>query len=115
MAVSARESYLLRTWGISESEYNAILAEQDGGCGMCGRKGVTRSLHVEHDHKTLVIRGLACPACNSGLSKFRDNPEALKRAADFLENPPAVRVLGTRIAKNPPKRRRRRRRAKAKG
>ena len=79
---------------------------------MCGKKGVTRALHVEHDHKTQEIRGLACPSCNSGLSKFKDNPEFLARAASYLIDPPARRVLGERIAKNPPKRRRRRRRKK---
>lgn len=37
--------------------------------------------------------------CNGRLlTAARDNPETLRRAADYLENPPAISVLGRRYA-----------------
>ncbi len=31
------------------------------------------------------IRGLLCHDCNTGIGKFGDSPEALKKAIDYLE------------------------------
>lgn len=35
---------------ISEAEYNQALAEQGGGCKICGNPPGSVSLHVDHDH-----------------------------------------------------------------
>lgn len=112
--MGTRDYYLQRTWGITEDEYGAVLTFQGGGCVGCGRPGVTRSLHVEHDHKTLLLRAIACPSCNSALSKVRDRPEVLENLAAMLRDPPFPKVLGRQQkALNPPKKRRKRRRKKA--
>jgi hypothetical protein len=47
----ARDSRLRKKYGITLEEYNAMLAEQGGGCAGCGGVGKTRSLHVDHDHQ----------------------------------------------------------------
>jgi len=74
-------------YGITKDEYEAMLAGQDGRCAICrvdtpGGKG---GWHVDHDHDTKVIRGLLCHHCNIGVGQFKDDPEILRAAADYLE------------------------------
>ena len=55
--LSKRDKYLRRKFaGYTEAEFNAQLELQGGGCGICGAVGVTRSLHVDHDHKVAAAK-----------------------------------------------------------
>ena len=61
-----------RNHGITPAEYDAMLADQEGGCAMCGQPetkrqghgGTLMSLAVDHDHDTGEVRGLLCARCN---------------------------------------------------
>lgn len=93
---AAHGSYVEKTYGISAEEYEALYKAQGGHCAICERStGRTRRLAVDHNHKTGEVRGLLCKPCNSyGIGMFaRDNPEILDRAANYLRNPPADKVL----------------------
>lgn len=59
-----RTLLLLRNYGITAEQYDAMLARQGGGCVICGRPPKKKRLAVEHDHKTKRVRGLACWRCN---------------------------------------------------
>lgn len=39
---------------------------------------------MDHDHQTLVVRGLLCGKCNKGLGLLGDSVESLTRARDYL-------------------------------
>jgi Recombination endonuclease VII len=43
---------------------------------------------IDHDHATGAVRGRICGPCNFGIGNFKDDPATLKRAAEYLENPP---------------------------
>jgi hypothetical protein len=100
-ATAARNSRIRRTYELEPEEYDALLAAQGGACAICRRKPRTRKLHVDHDHLIArlhgvrdSIRGLLCGNCNSRLLRAGGhNPTTLRRAADYLENPPARAVL----------------------
>lgn len=81
------------TFGLSSKQYWAIYAAQGHRCAICrvasGRK---KRLAVDHDHDTGEIRGLLCQPCNYTLLG-RYGIEALQRAIDYLENPPARKIL----------------------
>jgi hypothetical protein len=85
-----------KTYGITADEYNAILASQNGACAICKQTRNYR-LNVDHRHSDGVVRGLLCRLCNGRLlTAARDNPDTLRRAADYLEAPPAMAVIGER-------------------
>jgi len=65
--------------------------EQNGLCAICHNeerhfnRGKRLMLAVDHCHLTGAIRGLLCMDCNTGIAKFKDNPEFLRNAQKYLE------------------------------
>lgn len=81
-----RAGHVRRKFGLSEDQYNNMIDEQDGKCLICGyefgqKKG---DIHVDHCHDSGDVRGLLCDKCNRGLGYFRDSPEILINAANYL-------------------------------
>ena len=69
-------------------EYEAILAAQGGVCAICGRPpSVRRKLDMDHDHKTMHVRGLLCVPCNRALT-YRLTPEWLRAALAYVTRGP---------------------------
>ncbi|QFG08643.1 endonuclease VII [Mycobacterium phage Vanisoa] len=91
---------ILATYGITAEEYWEIYEHQGRRCYICQRSnGKVKRLSVDHDHKTGIVRGLLCTMCNKyTLGWARDCIDFFKRAIEYLLNPPAVQVLGERIA-----------------
>jgi len=77
-----REKRRARVYGLSDDDYNAILARQHGGCGVCKRTGL--ELCVDHDHATNKVRGLLCHNCNKALGLFQDNPDVTDAGSAYL-------------------------------
>ena len=85
-----REYHLKRKFDLTLEQYDALLAEQGGGCGICGKRPRNDiSLHVDHDHTTGKIRGLLCFTCNNALGDFEDDPALLRSAIRYVEQPSA--------------------------
>jgi hypothetical protein len=76
-------------FGISQDEYNEMLEEQNHCCAICKRHETefTTALAVDHDHKSLEIRGLLCNHCNSRFLGRHSDPELFRAAAEYLERP----------------------------
>jgi hypothetical protein len=56
--------------GLTDAGYDELLAEQGGGCAICGAKPKTRRLDTDHDHRTGLIRGLLCHRCNRAIPSW---------------------------------------------
>jgi len=83
----ARNAQLKRNFGISVEEYDKLLKKQNDKCAICEavscRSG--KRFAVDHDHKTGLVRGLLCFACNTSLGKFNDSQELLYKAISYLQ------------------------------
>jgi Recombination endonuclease VII len=79
-----RRNHLRFIYGISEEEYAALLARQNGVCAICKKKDRIR-LCVDHCHDTRTVRGLLCTKCNIGLGHFDDDIERLRAAIAYLQ------------------------------
>jgi hypothetical protein len=83
-----RADHLRRKYGITQADYEALLARQNGGCAICRRKPNEKiSLHVDHEHDSGRIRGLLCFRCNNALGDLGDDPVQLQRAIAYLSPP----------------------------
>lgn len=77
-----KEKKLMSAYGLSIEEYRSMLSLQEDKCAVCGV--IMEKPHVDHCHKTDLVRGLLCRDCNIGIGMFRDNPVVLLRAATYL-------------------------------
>ncbi|MGN7135820.1 endonuclease VII domain-containing protein [Streptomyces pseudogriseolus] len=95
---AARNARIQATYGLSAEDYQRLFEAQGGKCAIC-RETRKTNLAVDHCHKTEAIRGLLCARCNGQLLArgARDRPDVLRRAADYLEDYPAWKVLGPRF------------------
>lgn len=83
--MTARDAYLLRKYGITEAEWDAAFAAQNGRCAICQKRSPSRALAVDHDHKTGKWRGaLLCKRCNEGIGRFEFADAVVLRAAKYL-------------------------------
>lgn len=95
---------MMDVYKITPAQYRLMYVAQLGRCAICrSARGIhpddpkalgSQRLGVDHNHATGMVRGLLCTrgdkACNRIIG-WLDHP-ALKRAAEYLEKPPA-RVL----------------------
>ena len=65
-------------------EYDQLLQQQDNKCAICKIDNEKSRLSIDHNHKTLEVRGLLCHECNSGIAYFDENTEYLARAMIYL-------------------------------
>jgi hypothetical protein len=84
-----RQRNLEKNFGKGALEvYTRLFEEQKGLCAICGspENGKYKNLSIDHDHNTDQIRGLLCNNCNRGIGLLKDNPNNLRKAADYVEN-----------------------------
>ena len=78
-----RTYHLRRRYGITAEDADAMLERQEGLCAICR---AAPAAHVDHDHETGAVRALLCFNCNGGLGQFRDDPDVLRAAAEYVEH-----------------------------
>lgn len=83
---------LKKMFGITLQDYQCMAESQNHRCAICGeletgtdKQGVPRRMPVDHCHATGKIRELLCSACNKALGGFRDRPDLLRKAAEYVE------------------------------
>ena len=91
--MTSRDRYLQRIYKITEAQYEKLLFWGNFRCWICGKPPTKRRLHVEHDHRTGRIRGLACWSCNTLLQRAHDDPGILRSAVKYLESYEADHIL----------------------
>ena len=86
-----RRSELRKNFGLTLEDYQRMMKEQGGVCAICGkpetamRQGKVLPLSVDHCHRTGGTRSLLCTACNIGIGSLQDDPELLRKAAEYVE------------------------------
>lgn len=89
--LKAKANSLSRYFGMTIAEYDALMEKQGGVCAICRgveTHGTFTHLAVDHCHQTNQVRGLLCNQCNRALGGFRDDPERLRRAIEYLGGAP---------------------------
>lgn len=74
--------------------YEDLLELQGGKCALCGALPLPgRRLDMDHDHRTMNMRGLLCSRCNRFGVRDWMTAEWCRAAADYLEDPPYAQLI----------------------
>ena len=86
-----KDAYLKRNYGIDYNMYLEMLKEQDNKCFLCKEEGFVMDklkhklkLVVDHCHESGTVRKLLCHNCNRALGLFKDKPEVIQSAVDYI-------------------------------
>lgn len=83
------DNNLFHKLGLPHGTYAQMYDKQGGVCAICGGTDLgkgSRRFHVDHCHKTNVVRGLLCSPCNTGLGQFKENINILLLAIQYLNS-----------------------------
>jgi len=83
----------LKRFSLSEDQFEARLAQQNGRCPVCSKELAETGIHIDHDHGCCTgsfscgkcVRGLLCADCNHLLGCAHDDPAILRGAVEYLE------------------------------
>lgn len=85
------QRHRMAKYGMTPDEYQELLDTQGAVCAICNKQedaerkdGSRRALAVDHCHEVGTIRGLLCASCNIGLGCFKDSPDLLRSAAQYV-------------------------------
>ncbi|MET7739904.1 endonuclease VII domain-containing protein [Streptomyces sp. NPDC005385] len=84
-AAEGRAGQPKRNPGLTEAGRDAMVDSRKGLCVICSK---APAIHVDHCHGTGRVRGVPCFNCNSAIGKLGDDPDAVRRAAAYLEGSP---------------------------
>jgi len=90
------KDYNLGKYGVDRAWYDAKLAEQYGGCAICGIEtpnAKRKFFSIDHNHKCCATksacdkcrRGLLCDRCNTALERLESVPEWSYHAYSYLQ------------------------------
>jgi hypothetical protein len=98
-ALRWRRSYRFAKYGLTEDQFYARLASQEGACALCSEPFEDdQVIYVDHDHACCPDEGRSCGACVRGLLCLRCNSALghMERMWDLAEayllDPPGRRL-----------------------
>lgn len=84
---NGRNWTLQNKYGITQTDYETMFANQNGVCWVCGGPpDFYGRLVVDHHHDTGVNRGLLCNRCNRVLGMIKENPDILQSLLYYLQH-----------------------------
>lgn len=79
-----KKSVIKNKYGITWEEFENMYESQNGVCAICKGEDEGRMLSIDHCHETNKVRGLLCGSCNRALGLFKDSPEFLQAAKEYV-------------------------------
>jgi hypothetical protein len=83
-----------RRYGLTDEQYHEMLVAQGGKCAITGweetaidaNSGKTKSLSVDHCHKTGMVRGLLHGGINRAIGYFKEDTTLMRKAIEYIES-----------------------------
>lgn len=86
---AARKSKLKTKYGLTQAQVDEMTVSQNGLCAICkslpSGTYANAKLHIDHCHKTGMVRALLCSKCNTALGLVGESVEILHMMIYYLE------------------------------
>ena len=85
------EARLWTRYGMTPPERDELMKSQHGRCAICDimlkptLPRTPQSAHIDHCHKSGLVRGMLCIKCNTMLGLIGDDPLILERAGTYIK------------------------------
>lgn len=75
-----------RNYDLTKDEYLKLFEDQNYECKICGSSVIplTKHAHVDHCHRTNIVRGILCAKCNRLLGEVYDDVEHLNKMVQYI-------------------------------
>ena len=78
-----------KSYKISVKDYDKLLKEQDHKCAICNiqfdeNSKKYRQINIDHNHKTLEVRGILCSPCNRALGLLKENVQSIQNMIKYI-------------------------------
>lgn len=84
--LQAFKSRIKRKYNIAYEYFLNLLTTQNNLCFLCKKPPKEgKSLHIDHNHSTMKVRGLLCATCNWFLGKIDKDPTMLERLNEYVK------------------------------
>jgi hypothetical protein len=70
--------------GITPEQLIDAYERQEECCAICKKEVELIDSAIDHNHETGEFRGVLCKQCNRALGMFKDNPQVLQNAVEYL-------------------------------
>ena len=74
---------LSRKYDLTKEDFDRLIQNQNNTCPICMKPLLIP--HVDHSHRTGLVRGLLCGSCNRALGLFHESIDVLRNAISYLE------------------------------
>ncbi len=81
---TVKNDRLKRAYGLTTAAKTAMVEAQSGVCAICKGDFACKAC-VDHNHDTGKVRGILCNQCNRVLGMMKEDAQALRSAADYLD------------------------------
>lgn len=92
----SQEKQRAKRYGLTVEELHELHRQADGVCQICGNKpnkdgrpkdrgNSANILNIDHCHTTGKVRGLLCSRCNITLGVLEEDPELMRKMAEYIE------------------------------
>lgn len=73
-------------YGVTKEQFDSIWEKQNGKCCICCAElsFKLRGYAIDHNHDTKTVRGILCNQCNTSLGGFKDSPDIVLAAFNYL-------------------------------
>ncbi len=86
--LNCKERYFRIAWGLTLEELEELKSKQNYCCAICKKK--PKKLHIDHNHKTGLVRELLCGECNRAIGYLYDNIEIANNLTQYLKKHSSV-------------------------
>jgi len=79
----SKSKRLKKEYQLDYNQYMEKLNNQNSQCAIC-IEDISNNPQLDHDHDTGLVREFLCRSCNTALGSFKDNPQIIQNAINYL-------------------------------